>query len=120
MHSGSLEAVDALALDVVVDKLLEARVLLLPHMVVVEIPGSNKPGLCLFTLHDFLLSGGLLVVDFQTLAGFVHLLYWALHPLGHLAGSQALAIAQQHHLLLLLQVLALALTQVVFLGDELV
>ena len=120
MHSGSLETVDALALDVVMDKLLEARVLLLPHMVVVEIPGSNKPGLCLFTLHDFLLAGGLLVVDLQTLAGFVHLLYWALHPLGHLAGSQALAIAQQHHLLLLLQVLALALTQVVFLGDELV
>ena len=74
----------------------------------------------MFTLHDFLLSGGLLVVGFQTLAGFVHLLYWALHPLGHLAGSQALAVAQHHHLLLLLQLLALALTQVAFLGDELV
>ena len=41
MHSGSLEAVDALALDVVVDKLLEARVLLLADMVVVEISGGN-------------------------------------------------------------------------------
>ena len=74
----------------------------------------------MFTLHDFLLSGGLLVVDLQALAGFVHLLYWALHPLGHLARGQARAVAQHHHLLLLLQLLALALTQVVFLGDELV
>jgi hypothetical protein len=41
LHSGSLETVDALAFDVVVDKLLEARVLLLPDMVVVEISGSN-------------------------------------------------------------------------------
>ena len=41
LHSGSLETVDALALDVVVDKLLEARVLLLPDMVVVEISGGN-------------------------------------------------------------------------------
>ena len=76
MHSGSLETVDALALDVVVDKLLEARVLPLPHMVVVEIPGGYKSGLRpAFTLIDFLLLDGLLVVDFQTLAGLVHLLY---------------------------------------------
>ena len=70
------------------------------------------------TVHHFFSVDGFLVVDFQTLCGLVHLLYWTFHPLGHLAWSQVLAVAQQDHLLLLLQVLALALTQVAFLGDE--
>ena len=87
-------------------------------MVLVEISRGSKT--CLLQLTDlrFLSVDGLLVVDLQTLGGLVHLLHWALHPLGHLAWSQVLAVAQQDHLLLLLQVLALALTQVAFLGDE--
>ena len=125
LHSSSLKVVDAFFLNVLINKLLEVRVLVLFDVVAVEISKSNW--FRAFILNDFFtlnisltLLSSFLVIYFQTFSGFINFNHRTFHPLGNFSGSQVLFETQHHHLLLFLHVLALALTQITFLCDKLV
>ena len=105
----SLQVVDSILMQVIGNTIFEDRIMLLSNSTLIEVSHSSIICYAISCLC-------LLEIDFQSLFGFVHILY--IHPqlLCNLWWFQVLSNPQVHCLLLLLKLFQLTLPHLVLLG----